>query len=120
MTQNETNRDKHITDAWKQSFANNLFKISYIARKVCFPIGRFVSMSSIQRTYINFLCNLSKIMKLYKKRAVLTCQFDVSKVQKQLRSVIQIHSDQSDNFGPLPINVCVTVSHNVAFNSINR
>ena len=67
MTQNETNRDKHITEASKQSFANNLFKISYNARKVCFPIGRFVSMSSIQRTCNNFLCNLSKIMKLYKK-----------------------------------------------------
>ena len=120
MTQNETNRDKHITEASKQSFANNLFKISYNARKVGLPIGRFVSMSSIQRTYDNFLCNLRKIMILYKKRPVLTCQFDVSKLQKQLRSVIQIHSDQSDNFGPLPLNVSVTASHNIAFNNINR
>ena len=67
-----------------------------------------------------FCVNLNKIMKLYKKRAVLTCQFDVSKLQKQLRSVIQIHSDQSDNFGLLPLNVSVTVSHNVVFNNINR
>ena len=59
-------------------------------------------------------------MILYKKRPVLTCQFDVSKLQKQLRSVIQIYSDQSDNFGPLPLIVSVTVSHNVAFNNINR
>ena len=97
MTQNETNRDKHITEASKQSFANNLVKISYNAwyvfQLVCFPSGRFVSMFSIQRTYNNILCNLSKIMKLYKKRAVLTCQFDVSKLQKQLQSVMQIHSE---------------------------
>ena len=40
--------------------------------------------------------------KLFKERLVLTSQFDVSKLQKQLRSVIQIHLDQSANFGPLP------------------
>ena len=32
---------------------------------------------------------------------------------------MQIHLDQFGNFGQLAINVCVTVSHNVAFNSIN-
>ena len=58
-------------------------------------------------------------MKLHKKRPVLTSQFDVSKLQKQLRSVIQIHLDHSTNFGALPINVSVTASHNVAFNRIN-
>ena len=52
-------------------------------------------------------------MKLHKKRPVLTSQFQVSKLQKQLPTVIQIHLDQCANFGPLPLNVCVTVSHNV-------
>ena len=66
-------------------------------------------------------CAISaKLMKLYKDRPVLTSQFDVRKLQKQLRSVIEIHLDQSVNFGLLPLNVCVTWSHNVAFNSINR
>ena len=32
---------------------------------------------------------------------------------------MQIHLDQFGNFGQLAINVCVTVSNNVAFNSIN-
>ena len=45
-------------------------------------------------------------MKLYKKRPVLTPQFDVNKLQKQLRSVLQTHLDQSANFGPLSTNAC--------------
>ena len=61
-----------------------------------------------------------KLMKLFRERSALTSQFDVSKLQKQLRGVIQIHLDQSANFGPLSLNVCVTVNHNVAFNNINR
>ena len=44
-------------------------------------------------------------MKLYKEQTVLTYQFDVSKLQKQLRSVIQIHLDQFANFGSLSMNV---------------
>ena len=69
-------------------------------------------------------------MTLHKERPVLTSQFQVSKLQKQLPTVIQIHLDQCANFGPLPLNVCVTVSHNVVFkhhkplkvtqNAINR
>ena len=43
-------------------------------------------------------------MKLYKERPVLTSHFDVRKLQKQLSSVIQIHLDQSANFGPLTLN----------------
>ena len=43
-------------------------------------------------------------MKLYRERAVLTSQFDVSKLQKQPLSVIQVHLDQSANFGPLTLN----------------
>ena len=59
-------------------------------------------------------------MKMCMERSVLTSQFDVSKLQKLLPSVIQLYLDQSANFGPLPLNVCVTVDHNVAFNRINR
>ena len=55
--------------------------------------------------------------KLFEERPVLTSQFDVSKLQKQLRSVIQTHLDQSANFGPLPLNVCVTISHKIVINS---
>ena len=43
-----------------------------------------------------------KLMKLKCQRPVLKSHFDVSKLQKQLQSVIQIHLDQSANFGPLP------------------
>ena len=81
--------------------------------KICFNVFNI-------RTYYEILCNLSRINKLYNERPVLTSQFDISKLQKHLRSVIQIHLDQSVNFGPLPLNVCVTVSHNISFNSINR
>ena len=55
------------------------------------------------RTYDENLRNLIKIMKLYKKRPP---QFDGNKLQKQLRSVIQTHLDQSANFGPLSTNAC--------------
>ena len=57
---------------------------------------------------------------MYQERRVLTSEFDVSNLQKQLRGVIQIHLDQCANFGPLPLNLCVTVNHYVAFNNINR
>ena len=45
-------------------------------------------------------------MTLHKERPVLTSQFQVSKLQKQLPTVIQIHLDQSANFGPLSTNAC--------------
>ena len=57
--------------------------------------------------------------KLFEERPILTSQFDVSKLQKQLRSVIQTHFDQTANFGPLPSNVCVTISHKIVINSKN-
>ena len=59
-------------------------------------------MSSTFELTTNFCVILAKLMKLYKKQPVLTPQFDVSKLQKQFRSVIQIHFDQSVNFGWLP------------------
>ena len=43
-----------------------------------------------------------KSLKLYSKRPVLTSQFDVSILQKQLRGVVPIHLDQSAHFGLLP------------------
>ena len=56
---------------------------------------------------------------MYEERAGLTSQFAVRDLQKQLRSVMRIHLDQSASFGPLPLNVYVTASRNVSFNSIN-
>ena len=44
-------------------------------------------------------------MKLDRERPVLTSQFDVSKLQKQLRSVIEILLNQYANLGPLSISV---------------
>ena len=90
------------------------------SRRVCFPIESFVSMASIKEFMTNFCVVSVKLMKLFREQPILTSQFDVSKLQKQLRSVIPNHLDQCAKFGPLPINVCVTLSHNVLFNSINR
>ena len=42
-------------------------------------------------------------MKLYWERPAQISQFDVSKLLKQLQSVMPIHLDQSANFGPLQI-----------------
>ena len=39
---------------------------------------------------------------MFSEQLVLTSQFDVSKLQKQLRSVIQTHFDQFAKFRPLP------------------
>ena len=84
VTRNATNRNKHINEASKQSFANNLIKKSCKHTqgmlsnwKICFNIFKI-------RTYDENLGNLIKIMQLYKKRLVLTSQFDVSKLKKQL------------------------------------
>ena len=64
------------------------------------------------------LCSWLNFMNLWNKQPLLTFHFHVSKLQKQLRSVTPIHLDQSANFGSLPRNASVTVSHNVAFNNI--
>ena len=56
---------------------------------------------------------------MYEERAVLTSQFAVRELQKQLRSVMRIHLDQSASFGALPLNVYVTASRKVSFNSLN-
>ena len=52
-------------------------------------------------------------MKLFSEQPLLTSQFDMSNIQKQPSSVIQVHLDQSANFGPLNLNVCVTVSSSI-------
>ena len=52
-------------------------------------------------------------MKMYEERAVLTSQFAVRELQKQLRRVMQTDLDRSANLGPFSLNVCVTVSHSI-------
>ena len=99
-----------------QSFPNIMSLINELmlyTRKLCFPIGRFVSMSSIYELKTKIFLIRMQLMKLYKERPELTSQFDVSKVQKQPSSVIQVHLDQFANFGPLNLNVCVTVSSSI-------
>ena len=55
VTRNATTRDKHINEAWKETFANILFKISckymqgvYSNWKICFNVFSL-------RTYIKVL-----------------------------------------------------------------
>ena len=100
------NRDKHINEASKQTFANNLIKISRKHPQSMLPNWKFCFIAFNSKTYHKFLWNLSKRIKVYRKRPVLTSQFDVSKLQKQLRSIIQTHFDQCANFGPLSTNAC--------------
>ena len=59
VTLNASNRDKHLNEASKQTFANNLFKILCKCAqgmlsncKICF---------NLKRTYDIEMCNLSKI-----------------------------------------------------------
>ena len=61
VTRNATNRDKHINEASKQTFADNLFKMSCKCTqgmlsnwKICFNVINI-------RTYDDFFCNLSKV-----------------------------------------------------------
>ena len=72
--------------------------------KICFNVFNI-------QNYDKVLCRLNEVMKLCGERPVLTFQFDVSTLQKQLRSVIQIHLDHSANLGSFLLNVCVTISH---------
>ena len=54
-------------------------------RKLCFPIGRFVSMSSIYELKTKIFLIRMQLMKLYKEQPELTSQFDVSKVKNNLQ-----------------------------------
>ena len=95
---------KHGKKFCSQSLPNIMSLINELmlyTRKLCFPIGRFVSMSSIYELKTKIFLIRMQLMKLYKEQPELTSQFDVSKVKKQPSSVIQVHLDQSANFGPL-------------------
>ena len=120
VTRNAPNPNKHINEASKQAFAHNLFEKlckytqgMYSNWKICCNVINI-------RTCDELLCNLSKLLKPYCKRLVLTSQFDVNKLQKQLQTVKQIHLDQFANFVLLILLVCMTVSYKVAVNSINH
>ena len=54
-------------------------------RKVCFPIRRFVSMSSAYELMTNCCAIEEIIRKLLRERLALTSQFDVSKLQKYFK-----------------------------------
>ena len=110
------NKLKQIhTRSIELNFANIFFKLSNNTRKVCFSMGRFVSLSSINEYMTNCFVTSEDIRKLFKERSALSSQFDASKLHKQLWVVIQTDLDQSAKFGPLPLDVCMRVSH-----SINR
>ena len=117
MKLNATNRDKHIKEASKQTSSNNLFKVSckytqsmLFNWKICFNVINI-------QTYDELMCSLSKSTEFVKWTTCTDFFFDVSKLQKQLWNVIQIHLDHSANFIPLIWFVCVTVSHNVSLST---
>ena len=70
-------------------------------------------MSSVYELMTNSCAIGKTIRKLLRERLALTFQFVVSKLQKVLQNVMQTHLDQFAEFGPLPLNVCVTVSHSI-------
>ena len=70
-------------------------------------------MSSVYELMTNCCAIEKTIRKLLGERLALTFQFVVSKLQKVLQNVMQTHLDQFAEFGPLPLNVCVTVSHSI-------
>ena len=84
VTRIATNRNNHINEASKPNFVNFFFKLSFNTRKVCFSMGRFVSMSLINEIMTNCFVISEIIRKLFKERPALTSQVDVSKLQKQL------------------------------------
>ena len=67
VTQNAINRDKHINEALKQIFANNLVKISYKNCKVSLSTGMFVSMYSHNELLTKFFVFYAKLVKLSRK-----------------------------------------------------
>ena len=74
--------------------------------KICFNVFSI-------RTYDELLCNWKNYKETVGERLALTFQFVVSKLQKVLQNVMQTHLDQFAEFGPLPLNVCVTMSHSI-------
>ena len=65
------------------------------------------------RTYDELLCNWKNYKETVERKTCINFQFVVSKLQKVLQNVMQTHLDQFAEFGPLPLNVCVTVSHSI-------
>ena len=55
-----TNREKHINDASKQTFADNLFKMSFHYTQCMFSNWKICFNVINIRTYDKKLCNLSK------------------------------------------------------------
>ena len=70
--------------------------------KVCLQLKDLFQCFLCLNLKRNFCLIQKKLMKLYRERPVLTSQVDGIKQQKQLRSEIEIHLDQSANFGPFP------------------
>ena len=78
---------------WNKPLPTIFSKYHASTCKVCFPIGRFVLMSSIYELMTKVFCDLKKINDTVMQTTCTDFQFDFSKVQKQLESVIQIHLD---------------------------
>ena len=64
VTQNATNRNKHINETSKQNFVNILIKISRKYTQGMFSKWKIGFNVFNIRTYGEFLCNLAKLMKL--------------------------------------------------------
>ena len=64
LTQIATKRDKHINEASKQTFLTIFSKCHVNTRKVCFLVGKFVSMSSIYNLMTKSSVICLKITKL--------------------------------------------------------
>ena len=95
VTRNTTNRDKHINEASKQAFANNLFELSckytqdmLFKWKICFNVFNI-------RTYDEVLCNLSKISETAQKAT--STNFPVSSQQTTKTT----SNCNANSFGPV-------------------
>ena len=64
VTQNATNRDKHINETSNKPLPTIFSKYFVNTREVCFPIGWFVSMSSIYENATKTYVKWGKITKL--------------------------------------------------------
>ena len=95
VTRNATNRDKHINEASKQTFANNLFKMSckytqgmLFNWKICFNVINLP-------TYVDFLCNLSKINETLLQTTCINFPLWCQQITKTISKC------NKDSFGPV-------------------
>ena len=72
VTRIATNRNNYINEASKPNFANIFFKLSYNTRKVCFSMGRFVSLFSINEYFNGKICFIVFNKRIYDE---LFCNF---------------------------------------------